>query len=108
SSRPAEEAQASDAAVRKDIEPHVAHVANRAQLLFERVPRVRLQRRLRQQLAPRRPLQRRAEIERVVASESKRRVGTRVQAAGTGRVAHEMTRVDLDAANRAFGTEPND
>src|SRR5207248_1246592 len=97
-SRPAEEAQARDAAVRVDVEADVRRVADRIQLLLEPVPRVRLQRHPRQQLAPRGAL----------AEDRRRLAAARLEAARPRRVPLEMTRVDLVATDGPLGAEPDD
>src|SRR5262249_34187998 len=88
--RPPEQSQPRDAAIRKNIQPRVSDGVDRPQLVFEQVPRVRLQRRLRQQLDP---------VLLVVRH---------VDAARAGRVALEVPRVDDDAADRPGGAEPHD
>src|SRR6185295_11110484 len=80
--RPAIDTQATDAAVGKNVESHVRDVAKRLHLILEAVPRMRLQRGLRDELAPGFP------------------VSARVETARAGRVAFEVPRVDLDAPDR--------
>ena len=94
---PAEQTQAPDAAVGIDVEPHVRDVADAPQLVFEDVPRVRLERRARQELSPLATRRGRASF-----------AGRALEAAGARRVALEVARVDFDPPNRARGPEPDD
>src|SRR5438132_16395 len=99
--RMAEEAQARDAAVGKDVEPHVRDALDRGHFVLERVERIGSQRRARDELAP-------LDVGRLKASRSSlaRRSAdgakaARVEAAGAGRVAFEVFGVDFDASNRS-------
>src|SRR5262245_15626275 len=79
--RPAEEAQASDAAIRVDVQPDVRDVADRADFVLEHIAPVRLQRRARHQRDP--PLH--------------PGVAATLETARARRVPLEVTRVHLDA-----------
>src|SRR5437870_3856770 len=83
---PTAQPEAADAAVGKDVEAHVGDIADRADLVLERVARVRLQRRPREQLEP---------FPRLI-------VPARLEAARARRVPFEMARVDLHPPNRSF------
>src|SRR5262249_15008881 len=63
SRRAAEHTQPRDPAVRIDIEPHLRHVADRADIVLEGLPHVRLQRRSRHNLVPFRTVERPLEAE---------------------------------------------
>src|SRR5206468_8080239 len=86
--RPAKQPQPSDAAVRKNVEPHVGRVADPAQLVFEDMPRVWQQRRAREKRAP----------ALVIGG-----AGAAFEAARARGVALEVAGGQLDAADRACG-----
>jgi len=94
---PAKQAQAPDAAVGIDVEPHVCNVAKRPQVVLEGMPGMRLEGGARQEISPLQP----GEVAPLFA-------GCAFQAASPRRVPFEVARVDLRPSNRARGPEPDD
>src|SRR5438128_11982119 len=87
---PAKQPQPSDTAVRKNVEPHVGRVADRAQLVFEDMPRVWLQPGTREQRAP----------ALVIGG-----AGAAFEAARARRVALEVAGVGLDSLDDTCGAQ---
>src|SRR5256885_2834905 len=95
------DAQATDAAIREDVEAQERHWSNRADLILVKMSRVRLQLRARQNPLPLKLREIRFARRRLVNAAGFERTAF-------GEIAFEVRRVNFDASHRARRAELND